>query len=104
VKNIKKNDEIKVISGKDNGKVGKVLQVLNDKKIIVEKINMIKRHMKRSQTFQGGIVDKPAAIDISNVALLCPSCKEITRVDKSKVINGERVRSCKKCREIIDKA
>lgn len=101
--NIKKNDQIKVICGKDKGKTGKVIMIKDENKVVVENINVGKRHTKRSQTFQGGIVTKPIAFDISNVALVCPSCEKATRIDKSKLVDKRRVRACKKCGEIIDK-
>lgn len=103
MKNIRKNDEVKVLTGKDKGKTGKVLQIIDDNKCIVEKINIVKKHMKPSQKFQGGIIEKPAAIELSNVMLVCPACSKETRVDKSKVVQGKRVRSCKQCGEMIDK-
>lgn len=104
MKNVKKNDEVKILTGKDKGKTGKILAVVGNEKVVVEKINIVKRHTKRNQQFQGGIVEKPSPVDISNVSLICPSCKQTTRVSKQKEVDGKNVRSCKKCGEIIDKA
>lgn len=102
MKNIKKNDQVIILAGKDKGKTGKVIAVEVNDKIIIEKINLVKRATKRSQNFQGGIIEKPASINISNVSLVCPSCNKATRVDKTAVIDNKRVRTCKKCRELID--
>lgn len=101
---IKKNDSVQVVAGKDKGKTGKVLRVIPKKdRAIVEKINMIKRHMKpNQQTRQGGILEKEAPIHISNLMLICSKCTDPTRVGY-KVLDGNRkVRYCKKCQEVID--
>jgi len=73
---IKKEDKVKVISGKDNGKIGKVLRTDNKtNRILVEKINMVKKHMKpNAQNRQGGIVEKEAPIHRSNIMLMCNKC------------------------------
>lgn len=102
MKSIKKDDEVKVLVGKDKGKTGKVLKVIKDKSVLVEGINIIKKHIKPSQLGPGGIEEMPGSLDISNVMLICPNCKQATRVDKTKEIKGKKVRSCKKCGELID--
>lgn len=102
MKSIKKDDEVKVLIGKDKGKTGKVIKVVKDQKIIVEGINIIKKHVKPSQMGPGGIEEMPAPFDISNVMLVCSSCKQATRVDKTKLADGNKVRSCKKCGESVD--
>ncbi|HXN05932.1 MAG TPA: 50S ribosomal protein L24 [Nitrospiria bacterium] len=102
---IKKGDTVKVISGREKGKEGKVLQVLSkEAKIKVEKLNMIKKHQKPTQkNTQGGIVEKEAAIAISNVMLVCTRCLKLTRVGMKVLENGKKIRICKKCGEGIDR-
>lgn len=96
---IKKNDQVVVLSGKDKGKKGKVLRVNPDKmKVVVEAVNMVKKHQRATQKFQGGIIEKPLAMPISKVSLICPRCSKPTRVSRS-----EGRRYCKKCKELIDK-
>ncbi len=101
---IKKNDKVEVIAGKEKGKTGKVLKVLRDKnRVLVEKVNMIKRHTRPSPTTgQGGIVEKEASLHISNVLLICGKCTEATRIKKTQTADGKRVRTCKKCGELIE--
>ena len=101
---IKKDDKVKVITGKDKGKIGKVLKV-NQKKqrILVENINVAKRHTKASaQNRQGGIVESEALIHWSNVMLMCSKCMTPSRVKMRRLEDGKKVRSCRKCDEIID--
>ena len=80
--NVKKGDQVEVLSGKDKGARGEVLRALpSEGKVVVEGVAIVKRHTKPNQlNQQGGIVEKPAAIDVSNVALVCPSCGKATRV------------------------
>ena len=100
---IKKDDKVLVIAGKDRGKVGKVLRVLPDKgRVVVEKINMVKRHTRPSANSQGGILEKEAPIHISNVMLVCDKCGKPTRVGRRQLPEGRRVRFCKKCGEQLD--
>ncbi|MFZ3137550.1 MAG: 50S ribosomal protein L24 [Thermodesulfovibrionales bacterium] len=101
---IKKNDTILVITGKEKGKKGRVLSVspLKDQ-LLIEKVNIIKRHMKPTRKYtQGGIIEKEAPLHISNVMLLCPKCSKPTRIGNSLLQDGRKVRMCKKCREVID--
>jgi len=90
---IRKGDEVQVISGKDKGKRGKVLEVLpKDERVVVEGLNMIKRHTKpRPPKVQGGVIERPAPIHWSNVALLDPADKQPTRV-RFQVVDGKPVR------------
>lgn len=102
---IRKDDKVMVIAGKDKGKVGKVLKILRKKdRVLVEKVNMVKRHTKANPYTQqpGGIVEKEAPIHISNVALMCDACTKPTRVGFKEVADGKKVRFCKKCNEVID--
>jgi large subunit ribosomal protein L24 len=101
---VKKGDTVQVLVGKDRGKTGRVLSVLPDKgKVTVEKVNMIKKHMKPSRKYsQGGIIDKEAAVHISNVMLVCPKCGKPTRIGNQLLEGGKKQRLCKKCKEVID--
>ncbi|HIJ78528.1 MAG: 50S ribosomal protein L24 [Desulfobulbaceae bacterium] len=103
-KHLKVNDQVEVITGKDNGRVGKIIKVNSkDDNVIVEKLNMIKRHTKPSQmNQQGGIIEKEAAIHISNLMLICPKCSKTVRVGKKILEDGTKVRTCKKCNESVD--
>lgn len=97
--NIKKNDQVVVLSGKDKGKKGKVLRVIPDKlMVVVEAVAMAKKHQRATQQFPGGIIDKPMPINLSKVQLICPRCGKAARVLRT----GGR-RYCKKCKELIDK-
>ena len=101
---IKKNDKVKVITGKDKAKIGKVLKVIQKKnRILVENINIVKHHSKPSaQNRQGGIVESEAPIHWSNVMLMCNKCMAPVRVKMQRLEDGKKVRTCKKCDEIID--
>jgi len=101
---IKKGDTVKVLTGKDVGKKGKVLSVLpKDSRVFVEGINMATKHAKpRSRTQQGGLMHQEAPIDSSNVMLICNKCKSPTKVSKRIMEDGQKARFCKKCDEIID--
>ncbi|MDZ7699525.1 MAG: 50S ribosomal protein L24 [Deltaproteobacteria bacterium] len=102
--NIRKNDKVIVHTGKEVGKIGTVLKVDVEKgRVIVEKVNMIKRHSRPSaQTAQGGIIEKEAPLHISNVMIVCDKCAEPTRIGKRKLEDGTMVRVCKKCGEPMD--
>ena len=102
--NIKKGDKVKVLSGKDKGKEGVVLRALPQKeRVVVEKVNMIKKAMRPTQQNpQGGISTMEAPIHVSNVMLVCPSCKQATRVSRKRDEEGKKVRVCKKCGKDID--
>ena len=96
---IKSNDTVEVIAGDDQSKRGRVLRISRDSgKIVVEGINRVKKHMRRSQKNpQGGILSKEAAIALSNVLLVCTSCNAATRTGARKLANGGKERYCKKC-------
>ena len=100
---IKKGDRVIAIAGKDKGKTGEVLRVLRDRdRVLVQGINMVRRHQRPTQMGPGGIVDKEAPIHISNVAHVDPKTDEPTRVGY-KTIEGERkVRFAKRSGELID--
>ena len=101
---IRKGDVVRVISGNDNGKEGKVLKVFPDKnRVIVEKVNMIKRATKASKDMpQGGIVEKEAPIEASNVMLVCPNTGKQTRIGKQLLSDGSRARVSKKSGEMLN--
>lgn len=98
---ILKNDTVKILLGKDTGKTGKVLRVYSKKdKVLVEGINSFKRHIKKTGQHDGGIIDISKPVNISNVMLVCPSCKKDTKVG-FEIKNGEKTRICRKCKEVI---
>lgn len=105
---IRKDDQVLVISGDNNGKKGRVLKIFPEKdRVIVEGVNMIKRHMRPTQRNpQGGIVEKEGPVHTSNVMLVCPKCSTPTRVN-FQIRSGEgkasrhRTRICKNCGEMI---
>ena len=96
--NIKKNDKVVVLSGKDKGKQGKVLEANpSEKKVIVEGVNVATCHMKpRKQGEEGGIIRREIPMYVSKVMLVCPKCGKATRV-AHKTVDGKNVRACKKC-------
>ena len=97
---IKKNDTVIVLSGDDKGKIGVVKQAMpKENKVIVEGVNLVKRHTKPSQTNPGGIVTKEAAINVSNVALA--KAGKATKVGY-KVVDGKKVRFARKSGDVID--
>lgn len=98
---IKKGDQVIVTTGRDKGKQGEVLKALpKENKVIVQGVNMVKRHTRPSQTSAGGIISKEAAIDVSNVALIDPETGKATRV-AMKIIDGKKVRVAKKSGKVI---
>jgi large subunit ribosomal protein L24 len=101
---IKKGDTVRMLSGKDRGKTGKVSRVLpEDRKVVVEGLNLVKRHLRaRRQGQKGQIVAKERSVSISAVALVCPSCGKITRVGYRISPDGlSKSRICKKCQAPI---
>ena len=104
--NLRVNDKVEVIAGKDKGRVGKVLRVDRDiSRVVVERINLIKKHQKPTDASQPGqIIEREAGIHISNVMLVCPECAETVRVGKQILDDGTKVRICKKCKATIESA
>lgn len=102
---VKKNDKIKILTGKDTGKSGKVLLVDIKKGIvIVEGLNVVKKTKRPDQKSQkGGIIDIEAPIRVSNVMVICPKCGKTMRVKKKELDDGKRVRICGKCGEMLDR-
>jgi large subunit ribosomal protein L24 len=108
---IKKDDNVQIIAGKDAGKRGKVLRVLPERnRVVVEKLNMIKRHTKPrpapsrsgTQVIPGGVIEREAPLNVSNVQLICPSCGKPSRVGSRLNKDGEKVRFCRNCDKDID--
>jgi large subunit ribosomal protein L24 len=101
---LKKDDKVKVIAGKDKGKVGKILRVDRDKnRILVENINVLKHHVKPNpQQRQGGIVERESTIHLSNAMLMCDKCLTPTRIKMKRLEDGKKVRICVKCDEHLD--
>lgn len=102
---VKKNDMVMVIAGRDKGKSGKVLRVFPEKgRVVVENLNVVKRHTRPSRSnSQGGIIEKEAPFDASNVQMLCGSCNKPARTGVQVLADGSKARYCKKCNEIVDK-
>jgi large subunit ribosomal protein L24 len=102
---VKKGDTVVVIAGKDAGKKGKVLRVIPTKgRVIVEGVNVVKRHTKPSQKMpQGGIREQEAAIHSSNVMMFCGKCNRPVRIGRKFLEDGSKVRTCKLCGEVMDK-
>ena len=108
---IKKDDNVQVIAGKDAGKTGKVLRVLpEENRVLVEKLNMIKRHTKPrpapratgQQVIPGGVIEREAPLHISNVQLICPACGKPSRVGFRINADGNKVRVCRGCDKDVD--
>jgi large subunit ribosomal protein L24 len=99
---LKKGDTVKVTIGKDRGKTGKVEKVLPKMgKVMVSGVNIYKRHVRKSgEKKPGGIVDITKPLPISNIALVCPKCGQVTRIGYQ-VAKNEKIRICRKCKETI---
>ena len=104
MKKIRKGDEVVVTAGRDKGRRGTVVKVLDDGHVVVEGVNMIKRHTKPNpqRQVQGGIVEKEAAIDLSNVMLWNPVTKKGDRVGFRTLTDGRKVRFFKSNKEVVD--
>jgi large subunit ribosomal protein L24 len=102
---IKRGDNVVVISGRERGKTGKVLRVIPASgRATVERLNIVKRHTKpRSQQSQGGIIEKEAPMHLSNLMVLCDRCSKPTRMGKRRLDDGRSVRTCRRCNEQIDR-
>jgi large subunit ribosomal protein L24 len=100
---VRKDDEVVVITGRDKGKSGKVIRVIPDElRVVVQGINMVKRHTRPAQGRQGGIVEKEAPIHVSNVAHLDPKDRSPTKVG-FKTVDGRKLRFARKSGELIDR-
>jgi large subunit ribosomal protein L24 len=97
---VKKNDQVLVTSGKDRGARGRVLRVLaNEGKAIVERVNMMKRHTRPNPNkgVQGGILEREAPVQVSNLRVICPECGKPSRLGRKRLEDGRGVRVCKSC-------
>jgi large subunit ribosomal protein L24 len=101
---IRKNDSVMVISGRERGKTGKVLRVLpKSGAVVIERINIVKRHSRpRGPQQPGGIVEKEAAIRVSNVMMMCDKCNAPVRVGRKILTDGKKIRICRRCGEALD--
>lgn len=99
---IKKGDTVKVLSGKDKGKSGKIIRLIPKKgRVAIEGLNVYKKHSKpKKEGEKGEIIDVVRPINVSNVALMCPSCSKATRIGM-RIDDGNKVRYCKKCNKVI---
>jgi large subunit ribosomal protein L24 len=102
---VRRGDTVGVIAGKERGKRGKVLRVLRDRgRVLVEKINMIKKHQRPTQKVrQGGIIEREGPLALSNVLLICSRCDRPVRSGMKILTDGRKIRVCKRCGESIDK-
>lgn len=99
---IRKGDQVKILLGKDRGKSGKVLAVFaKENKLLVEGVNVYKRHVRKMGKKEGGILDIVKKIDISNASLICPSCQKTTRVG-FQMISQKKMRICRHCQKVIE--
>jgi large subunit ribosomal protein L24 len=101
---IRKNDSIMVIAGKERGKTGKVLKVLPKAgRAVIERVNLVKRHTRpRGPQQPGGILEKEASADLSNLMLMCDKCNAPVRVGRRVLTDGSKVRFCRRCGEVMD--
>lgn len=101
---IRKNDSVMVIAGKERGKTGKVLRVLRERDaVIIERLNIVKRHTKpRGPQQAGGIVEKEAAIHASNIMIMCEKCNAPARIGHKTLADGKKIRICRNCSEALD--
>ena len=100
---LRKGDNVIILTGKDKGKSGKIMNIKAGR-VIIEGLNIVKRHVRKNQQYpKGAIVDLEAPLDISNVMMLCNKCSKPTKTKMKGVEEGRKVRICKKCGEIIDK-
>ena len=103
---LRKNDNVLVIAGKDRGKKGRVLKVVPAKnRLVVEGVNMIKRHTKPNpqRNVKGGIAEREAAIHASNVMIMCGECGKRTRIGHKLLGDGKKARICRRCEGVLDK-
>jgi len=101
---IRRDDEVIVIAGRDKGARGKVVRVMpKDGRVLVSKVNMIKRHTRPTPNNAGGIIEKEAPVSLSNVQFFCPNCKKGVRLGAKVLEDGRKVRTCRKCGEVLDR-
>jgi len=99
---IRKKDKVLVLAGKNRGKQGEVVSVMaDDQRVLISKVNFVKRHSRPTQTEPGGIREKEAPVHISNVMLICPKCHRAMRPKSDQLSDGTKVRTCRKCGEML---
>ncbi|MBD3330390.1 50S ribosomal protein L24 [Candidatus Peregrinibacteria bacterium] len=99
---VKVNDTVVVTTGKDKGKKGKILKTLKNKnRVVVEKVNMRTKHIKATTQRPGERITYEAALNSSNVMVICPNCSKAARVGYKKTDKGKKLRICKKCNESL---
>jgi large subunit ribosomal protein L24 len=101
---IRKNDSVMVIKGRERGKTGKVLRVIREKDaVIIERVNLVKRHSRpRGPQQPGGIVEKEASLQAANVMIMCDKCNAPIRVGHKTLADGTKIRICRRCNEALD--
>ncbi|OGE64113.1 50S ribosomal protein L24 [Candidatus Daviesbacteria bacterium RIFCSPLOWO2_02_FULL_36_8] len=98
---LKKGDKVKILIGKDRGKEGTLEYVLASKgRVFVGGANLYKRHVKKMNGMEGGIIDIPKSLNVSNVGLICPNCKKVAKIG-FKIVGKEKLRICRKCKKEI---
>jgi large subunit ribosomal protein L24 len=101
---LRKDDTVMVIAGRERGKTGKVLRVLSRTgRVVIERVNVVKRHTKPRGNSTGGIIEKEAPLHASNVQPLCGRCDKPARVGTKRLADGHAVRVCRRCGEQMDK-
>ncbi|MFC1509874.1 50S ribosomal protein L24 [Candidatus Omnitrophota bacterium] len=100
---IKKNDTVKILTGKDKGKSGKILFVFPEKnRALVQGLNLVKKHARKTrEDQQGGVIQKESPVNVSNLMVVCQKCNKPTKVGFSSLSDGTKTRICKKCKELI---
>jgi large subunit ribosomal protein L24 len=105
LRRVRKDDMVMVIAGRERGKTGKVLRLVSKTdRVVVERVNLVKRHTKPRGANQGGILEKEAPLHISNVQPLCGRCDKPARIGTKRLEDGTGVRVCRRCGEQLDKA
>jgi len=104
MRKIRTGDEVLVTNGRNKGQRGTVrINLIGDDRVVVEGVNIVKKHIKRGRARQAGIVEVEAPLHVSNVMLVCPSCKQPTRVGVRTNADGKNQRFCKKCDTFIER-
>ena len=101
---IRKNDSVMVIAGKERGKTGKVLRIIPDKDaLVIERVNLVKRHTRpRGPQQPGGIIEKEASVHASNVMIMCDKCNAPVRIGRKTLGDGKKIRICRRCGEALE--
>jgi len=100
---LRRDDEVVVIAGRDKGARGRVIRTLPaEGRVVVSKVNMVKRHTRQTQQSSGGIVNREAPLSISNVQFYCSNCAQGVRLGSKTLEDGRKMRTCRKCGEVLD--